>query len=399
MAPGEGTYCRGTPMLTCQRRLFSLPDGMHYLNCAQFSPLLKSVEEAGIAGLRNKSVPTRIQPPDFFADVETLRGLLGRLINTSAERIALIPAVSYGMAIAARNVPLRAGQNVVLAAEEFPSNVYGWRERCREVGAMVRTVPRPLNVKHPARAWSDALVAAIDRETAAVSLSSVHWTDGTRFDLAAIGRRAREVGACFIVDGTQSVGALPFDFAQVQPDLLVCAGYKWLLGPYQCGFAAFGDRLIGGTPLEHNWITRENSQDFARLIDYRDGFQPGARRFDVGERSNFITVPMLSAAVRQILDWGVEAIQQYCAGLQPVLDQALGESPFAIASSEDRAAHMFGIRLPSEAAARSAAIVEELRRRNVHVSLRGTSIRVSPHVYNTPEDMAALAEALLAAAR
>lgn len=386
-------------MLTCQRHLFSLPEGMHYLNCAQLSPLLKSVEDAGIAGIRRKSVPTRIQPPDFFSDVEDLRGLLGRLINASPERIALIPAVSYGMAIAARNVPLRAGQNVVLAAEEFPSNVYGWRERCREVGAVLRTVPRPVDAQHPARAWSDAFVAAMDEDTAAVSLSSVHWTDGTRFDLGAIGRRAREVGACFIVDGTQSVGALPFDFAQVQPDLLVCAGYKWLLGPYQCGFAAFGDRLIGGAPIEHNWIARENSQDFARLIDYRDTFQPGARRFDVGERSNFITVPMLVAAVRQILDWGVEAIQQYCGGLHPALHQALGESPFTIAPPEDRAAHLFGIRLSAGAAARSPAIVEELRRRDVHVSLRGTSIRVSPHVYNTPEDMAALAEALMAAAR
>jgi selenocysteine lyase/cysteine desulfurase len=204
------------------------------------------------------------------------------------------------------------------------------------------------------------------------------------------------VGACFIVDGTQSVGALPFDFAQVQPDLLVCAGYKWLLGPYQCGFAALGDRLIGGKPFEHNWIARENSEDFSRLIDYRDGFQTGARRFDVGERSNFINVPMLTAAVRQILAWGVDGIQQYCASLQPALAQALGESPFQIASAADRGAHLFGIRLPAEAAARSQAIVEELKRRDVHVSLRGTSIRVSPHVYNTPDDMAALAEALLA---
>jgi selenocysteine lyase/cysteine desulfurase len=231
-----------------------------------------------------------------------------------------------------------------------------------------------------------------------VSLTAVHWTDGMRFDLAAIGGRAREVGACFIVDGTQSVGALPFDFAAVQPDLLVCAGYKWLLGAYQYGFAALGDRLIGGRPFEHNWIARENSEDFARLIDYREGFQPGARRFDVGERSNFIHVPMLTTAVRQILDWGVDAIQQYCAGLQPALAEALGEGPFQIAPAADRGAHLFGIRLPAAASSRSQAIVEELRRRDVHVSLRGTSIRVSPHVYNTPDDMVALAEALRAVA-
>jgi selenocysteine lyase/cysteine desulfurase len=277
--------------------------------------------------------------------------------------------------------------------------VYAWRELCKETGATLRTVPRPTDAQHPARAWSDAFVAAIDRDTAVVNLSSVHWTDGTRFDLAAIGQRAREAGACFVVDGTQSVGAMPFDFAQVQPDLLVCAGYKWMLGPYQSGFAVLGDRLIGGKPFEHNWILREESEDFARLIDYRDGFQPGARRFDVAERSNFINVPMLATAARQILAWGVENIQAYCASLQPALAAALGESPFQIAPSADRGAHMFGVRLPAEAASRSGAIVEELKRRDVHVSLRGTSIRVSPHVYNTPDDMVALAEALLAAAR
>ncbi len=386
-------------MLPDQRHLFSLPEGMHFLNCAQMSPLLKSVEEAGLAGIRRKSVPTRIQAPDFFTEVEQLRALLGRLIHASPECIALVPAVSYGIAIATHNVPLRRGQNVVLAAEEFPSNVYGWLERCKDVGAMVRTVPRPSDVQHPARAWSDAFVHAIGADTAVVSLTIVHWTDGTAFDLAAIGARAREAGAYFIVDGTQSVGALPFDFAAVQPDLLVCAGYKWLLGGYQYGFAALGDRLIGGKPIEHNWIARENSEDFARLIDYREGFQPGARRFDAGERSNFIAVPMLIAAVQQILAWGVDSIQAYCAGLQPALAQALGEGPFQIAPAQDRGAHLFGIRLPAAMTARSQTIVEELKRRDVHVSLRGTSIRVSPHVYNTPADMAALAEALRAVAK
>jgi selenocysteine lyase/cysteine desulfurase len=192
------------------------------------------------------------------------------------------------------------------------------------------------------------------------------------------------------------VGALPFDFATVQPDLLVCAGYKWLLGPYQSGFAAVGDRLLAGKPFEHTWIARKDSEDFARLVDYKDGYRAGARRFDVGQTANFIHVPMLIAAVRQILAWGVDNIQEYCAGLQPALAGALGESPFQIAPASDRGAHMFGIRLPAEAASRSQVIVEELKRRDVYVSLRGTSIRVSPHVYSTPDDMSALAEALLA---
>jgi len=124
----------------------------------------------------------------------------------------------------------------------------------------------------------------------------VHWTDGTRFDLVAIGRAARRVGAAFVVDGTQSVGALPFDVREIQPDALVCAGYKWLLGPYAMGAAYFGPRYDAGDPIEENWITRRGSDDFQRLVAYQDEYAPGAIRYDVGERSNFILLPMFIAA-------------------------------------------------------------------------------------------------------
>src|SRR5262249_13173666 len=153
--------------------------------------------------------------------------------------------------------------------------------------------------------------------------------------------------------------------------------------PYQSGFAAVGERLLSAKPFERTWIAREDSEDFARLVDYKDGYRDGARRFDVGETANFINVPMSLAAVRQILAWGVPTLQEDCASLQPALARALGESPFQIAPASDRGAHMFGVRLPAEAASKSQAIVEELKRCNVYVSLRGTSIRVSPHVFST----------------
>ena len=396
-------------MLTCQRGLFSLPEDEHYLNCAYMSPLLKSVEAAGIAGLRGKCVPRHIAAADFFSGPNELRKLFGKLVNAPPERVALVPSVSYGVAIAAQNLPLAAGKNgrknIVIPGEEFPSNVYAWMEQAAREGAELRFVERPRDVQSEGDAWNHRILEAIGNHTAAVSLTAVHWTDGTRFDLAAIGRRAREVGALFVVDGTQSIGALPFDWESVRPDLLVCAGYKWLLGPYQLAFVVMGDRLIEGRPLEMTWIGRENSEDFAALIDYQTGFQPGARRFDAGEHSNFINVPMQIEALRQILEWGVENIQNYCAMLGRSLAEALGEGAgndagedagagFTLNPPEDRGAHLFGVRLPD--AAQIPAVLEQLAARKVFVSQRGASLRVSPHLYNTVEDMAALAEALRA---
>ena len=386
-----------SPPMKCQRDLFSLPDGQHYLNCAYMSPLLKAVETAGLNGLKRKTVPAEIGTADFFDPAEELRQSFARLIHTSPERIALIPAVSYGMGIATYNLPIKPDQNVVIPGEEFPSNVYPWLEQCKRTRATLRTVDRPRETHAQGKVWNTRFLEAIDTHTAVVALSSVHWTDGTLFDLEQIGQRAREVGALFIVDGTQSVGALPFDFERVQSDLLVCAGYKWLLGPYQYSFAAVGNRLLDGEPFEHNWINRKDSQNFSALINYQSEYQPGARRFDTGERSNFIMIPMLLAALKQIGEWGVDNIQTYCARLSEELGLALDGTPYTVAPPHERAAHLFGVRIA--AAEHIPAILEALRRRDVYVSQRGSSIRVSPHVYNTKEDILALAEALRAVMR
>jgi len=216
--------------LTCRREDFSLPREVHYLNCAYMSPLPRVTEEVGIEGIRKKRVPTGIVPDDFFSDSDQLRSLFAALVNVpDPDAIAIHPAVSYGVAVAARNTQLRKGQNLVLLHEQFPGNVYSWRRLAQESEAELRTV-MPGEGKNRGREWNTRLLEAIDADTAVIALPQVHWTDGTLFDLKAIGARAREVGAAFVVDATQSVGALPFDVQEIQPDALICAGYKWMLG-------------------------------------------------------------------------------------------------------------------------------------------------------------------------
>lgn len=384
-------------MLTCQRELFSLPEGVHYLNGASSSPLLKSSEEAAYKAILRKVNPALTIEAENQGPLETIRDLIGRLVNASPERVAFVPSVSYGVAIAVANTELAAGQNVVVPGGEFPSNVYGWMDKCKEVGAELRLVPQPATGNNtgnkPGEAWNTAILEAIDAQTAVVASTPLHWTDGILFDLERIGVRAREVGAAFLVDGSQAVGAMPFDFEAVQPDLLFCVGYKWCLGPKSYGFIVVGERYLEGRPIERTWVGREGSEDWARLTDYRDGFRPGARRFDVGEHDNPVAMGILTASFQQLLDWGVENIQSYCAGLAAHVDEALAETEYTLAQPSERSAHLFGIRLPD--AGSLAALREELRRRKIYVSVRGTSLRISPNVYNRPEDMEALTQALL----
>jgi selenocysteine lyase/cysteine desulfurase len=379
--------------LTCKKELFSLPEGLHYLNCAYMGPLSKRVEEAGVEGVRRKRDPTSITPADFFTGADRVRALFARLVNApDPRRIALIPAASYGLAVVARNTPLRRGQNLVVAHEQFPSNLYPWLRVAREAGAEIRTVAPPEGSARRGEEWNARLLEAIDTETALVALGNVHWADGTRFDLEAVGVRAREVGAALVVDGTQSVGALPFDVERVRPDALVCAAYKWLLGPYSIGAAYLGPRYDGGVPLEENWINRAGSEDFAGLVRYREEYQPGALRYDVGERSSPILLPMFAEALEQLLEWDPARIQAYCRALTADLVCEAREMGFGVEEEGWRGAHLLGLRVPEGRDVRE--VQAALARRRVTVSVRGRSLRISPNVYNDAEDVAALLGAL-----
>ena len=355
-------------MLTCQRHLFSLPDDLHYLNCAYMAPTAQVVEDAGIAGIRQKRNPAAIEPPHFFEGNRRIRMLFGRLIHAEAASVALIPSASYGLATVASNLPIERRSRIVLLADQFPSNVYVWRRAAADAGATVVTVGPESGSSDRATRWNERLLEAIDRNTAVVAVPHVHWIDGTRFDLEAVSRRARDVGAALVVDGTQSVGALPFDIRRVRPTALICAGYKWLLGPYALGVAWYSEALHEGRPLEENWISRVGSHVFNRLTDYEDRTQPGAIRFDVGERSNFILVPMLIAALELLLEWEPASIQKYCRVLtEPIIEYA-GQHGFHVEPPEGRAHHLFGVRCSDRTDPERFRTA--LARRGVSVSLR-----------------------------
>jgi selenocysteine lyase/cysteine desulfurase len=383
---------RETTELTCQRDAFSLPSDLHYLNCAYMSPLPRVVEEAGIRGMIRKRNPAELQADDFFRESEEVRQLFSALIHApDPSSIAIIPSVSYGIGVAAQNTPVESGQNIVLLHEQFPGNVYGWRRLAWENGAEIRMV-RPQEGPGRGRIWNERILEAIDSDTAVVALAPVHWTDGTVFDLLAIGARAREVGAALVVDGTQSVGALPFDVQLLRPDALIVASYKWLLGPYSIGVGYFGDRYLEGMPLEETWIAREGSEDFQGLVEYRDGYQPGAVRFDVGERSNFILVPMLVAAIRLLSGWGPESIQSYVRGLTRDFMDEVRNLGYSMEEERYRAGHLFGIRLPE--GLDLTRLRDALAQEHVSVSLRGSALRVALHLFNDERDVAVLLKVL-----
>jgi selenocysteine lyase/cysteine desulfurase len=290
------------------------------------------------------------------------------------------------LAVAARNVPVTAGQEIVTLADQFPSNIYVWRELAVERGAKVVAVDRPSQ-----DSWTGAVLDAIGENTAVVAVPQCHWADGRVVDLEAVGEKCREHGAALVLDLTQSLGAMPIDFAKVQPDFAVAACYKWLMGPYGIAMLHVHPRHHAGEPLEHNWINRGGSEDFSRLVDYRDDFQPGARRFDMGEKSNPPLLLGASAGLDFLLEFGVDAIADSLAQATQTIAYEAAALGLTAAPIGVRAPHFLALGFPEGV---PEGLTERLGQRNVHVSLRGASLRVTPHLYNNDADRAALIGAL-----
>ena len=365
--------------LGSQRELFEIPEDIVYLNCAYMSPQLRQAREIGESAVSRKSRPWELTPDDFFAEAEEVRTLFARLVGGEADGVALIPSVSYGISVAAANVPVDEGQKIIILEDQFPSNVYAWRELAQRSGGKLVTVPRPEDYD-----WTRVLLEEIDTDTAVVAIPNCHWTDGSLVDLARVGECTREAGAALVVDAIQSLGAQPFDVSEVRPDFLVTSSYKWLLGPYGVGFMYVGQEYREGKPIEHNWINRRGSQDFSRLIAYQDAFQPGARRYDVGERSNFALLPVAAEALRQIIDWEVGNVSETIGTLTDLIEQKAEETGITAIPKERRARHMIGLMLGPDA---PDDLATRLMTHDVFVSVRGQSVRVSPHLYNTEEDV------------
>jgi len=189
------------------------------------------------------------------------------------------------------------------------------------------------------------------------------------------------------------VGAMPLDIGRIRPDFLVSVGYKWLLGPFGLGYLYVAEEHREGTPLEQNWILRANARDFADLVNYCDDYQPGSRRYDVGERTNFETMPMAVAALRQLVAWRVPVIASALADVTGRI--AAGATALGLTVQHPTGPHMLGITLHDDP--RPATVMAALASAGCHVAVRGSALRIAPHLHVTAEDIDTLLHALAAA--
>ncbi len=379
-------------MLQSQKHLFNLATDVHYLNNAYKAPQLRAAEEAGIAALIKQRNPFLLRPSEFFEKVDILKSTFGKLVNCESESVTIIPSTSYGFASVLKNLNPKSGGKAILVQDEFPSGYFSIKRWAEENQSRIEMISPDPNAITKGESWNQRLLDAIDAKTSVVLISSVHWMTGVKFDLESIGAKCRKMGAVFIVDGTQSVGAMPIDVKTFHIDALICAAYKWLLGPYSIGLAYIGERFHQGIPLEESWMNRVNARDFGKLSDYAAQYSPGAARYTVGEASNFILLPMLQISLDQLLDWTPKAIQEYSKSLNTPLIRFIENHGGKVEPEPFRTEHLLSPKLP--ASIDQESLKKELEANQIFVSSRGEYLRVSINVFNDSQDLKALMDVI-----
>jgi selenocysteine lyase/cysteine desulfurase len=309
--------------------------------------------------------------------IEKVRRLAGQLLHTDPLDIAFVKNTSEGIGIVAEGFPWQPGDNVITAAEEYPSNIYPWMNLARR-GVEVRTL-----ASRERRLWVDDLRALMDQRTRIVTLSYVEFASGIRNDLDAIGALCRERGVHFFVDAIQGLGVLPLDVARTPVDFLAADGHKWLLGPEGAGLFFIRRELVDMLhPVGVGWNSVVGCRDFSHL-DFR--LKPHAGRWESGSL-NVAGITALGASLELLLDIGISVITQRVLELTDYLCMRAEHAGLEVYSSrrpEDKSA-IVSLIVPG---GDMRALVRRCRQQGIVINHRAGRLRISPHVYNTFEEI------------
>ena len=353
-----------------------------YLNCAYQGPFPRKTVARIQEAVELKCHPDRLEAVEYFDLPERVRARIARLIGADPAEIALTNSATQGIGIVATGLGLKAGDEVVVSAGNFPSNLFTWLH-LRRLGVKVQALKPPNGFVRP----EDA-AQALSPRTKVLALDWVSYVHGGRLDLAALGELVHRSGGILVVDGTQGVGALEVNVHDLPVDVLAVAAYKWLLGPYGTGFAYFSPAVRDRLDLQVvNWMSVEGSEDFESLPMDDFTLVHAARVFDVPETSNFINLYALEASTEFVEGVTVRAVTLHCRCLLDRLAEGLARRGYwlSVAAEPGRQSTILAFQADSPQA--TTSLYEKMGANHVSVSLRQGMIRVSPYLYNTEEDI------------
>lgn len=354
-------------------------NGRIWLNCAHQGPLPRVAADEAREAVDWKTSPHELSAERFSGVPTRLREALGRLIGAPAEDVILGNSASYGLHLLANGLPLQAGDEVLLMAGDFPSNILPWIDLERR-GVRVRRLLPECDVLRP-----DEVEANLGPATRVLCMSWVHSFSGRVADLDALGRLCRHSGVSLIVNGSQAVGARPMDVSTTAIDALIGVGFKWLCGPYGTGYCWIRPELRETLIYNQSyWLSMQTADD---LKGGRGPLRPatnlGARKYDVFGTANFFNFKTWAASIEYLLDRGIDRLVEYDQELVARFVRGLDRDRYDMISPEKGAWRSTLVFFSHVRPERNAEVHETLRERGIDIALRAGRLRLSPHLYNT----------------
>ncbi len=365
------------------RQLFPITERYIYMNHAAVSPLPRPTWEAMTHQAERVMRHGTVKLAEWWGAIEQTRRAVACLVNARPEEIAFLRNTSDGLSIIANGLRWREGDNVVTAGCEFPANVYPWM-RLQARGVHLRMAP-----EREGRVETEDVLALVDRRTRVIAVSFVQFASGFRMDLERLGEFCRKRDILFVVDAIQGLGALAFDVERFHVDAFAADGHKWLLGPEGAAILYVSSRVVERLePTLVGWMSVRSWQDsiFAGELTYDLTYREGALRFESGTL-NACGLCGLGASVELLLEVGIPKIEAHIVALGQELCERLRAKGYRVISSR-RPGETSGIVCVTHPRYPARALVERLQERGIIVSARMGRLRISPHLYNTFEEIA-----------
>jgi len=376
----------GYNLAELRRTEFPWTENTIYLNHASVGPLPERTRVALEAFNRRRAAPFQLPDRDLITTMAESRRLAAELVGAFPEEIALAINTGFGLSLAARALPLRSGDIVLASDREFPANVYPWM-LLKDSGVVLELAPTTVE------GWPDEeylLERIQDPRVRVLTVSLVQFSNGYTVDLARLSAATRATGVYLIVDAIQGLGQVPVDLRETQVDLLACGAQKWLLSPWGSGFVYVRRDLVRELrPAITGWMAFEGTDDFSRLTEYNDSLRGDARRFEL------ITLPYqdfagMNASLELLLELGIPRIEKHLRTLhEPVLTWAARTGARVVSPLDARGSGILCVAPPDVGSAFRA-----LKAAHVVCSMREGAIRLSPHAYNTRDEMERVVEIL-----
>jgi cysteine desulfurase / selenocysteine lyase len=357
-----------------------------YLNNASIGPLPERTRLVLEDFNRKRAAPFKLPDRDIFNSMAESRRLAAELLGVVPEEIALSINTGFGLSLAARALPLQEGDIVLASDREFPANVYPWM-MLKDIGVTLELAPTT------SEGWPDEgylLDRIRDPRVRVLAVSLVQFSNGYTVDLARLSAATRATGTYLVVDAIQGVGQIPLDLRKTPVDVLSCGAQKWLLSPWGSGFVYVRRDLIRELrPSITGWMAFEGTDDFTRLTQYNDTLRGDARRFEL------ITLPYqdfagMNASLGLLLSLGIPRIRNHLQMLHaPVLAWAARSGARVTSPAGDRGSGILCV-----APANVGQAFRALKGAHIVSSMREGAIRLSPHAYNTLDEMERVVEAL-----